>query len=48
MGKGTFKAPEKGEWGGDVIGEWGFVVSALRSSDAHLLKEDRTSLCIEY
>ena len=25
MGKGTFKAYEEGEWGGDVVGAWGFV-----------------------
>jgi hypothetical protein len=25
MGKGTFKAYEKGEWGGDVVGAWGFM-----------------------
>ena len=25
MGKGTFKAYEKGEWGGDVVGAWGFI-----------------------
>ncbi|VXA57734.1 hypothetical protein ACI8B_50219 [Acinetobacter proteolyticus] len=27
MGKGTFKAYEKGEWGGDVVGAWGIVTS---------------------
>ncbi len=25
MGKGTFKAYEKGEWGRDVVAAWGFV-----------------------
>ncbi|MND24213.1 hypothetical protein D3C81_986470 [compost metagenome] len=26
MGKGTFKAYEKGEWGGDVVGAWGALM----------------------
>ncbi len=25
VGKGTFKAYEKGEWRGDVVGVWGFM-----------------------
>jgi hypothetical protein len=29
MGKGTFKAYEKGEWGRDVVAAWGFVDSHL-------------------
>lgn len=26
MGKGTFKAYEKSEWGGDVVGAWGALI----------------------
>jgi hypothetical protein len=26
VGKGTFKAYEKGEWGRDVVGAWSFVI----------------------
>ena len=26
MGKGTFKAYEKAEWGRDVVGAWGVVI----------------------
>jgi hypothetical protein len=25
VGKRAFKAYEKGEWGGDVVGAWGFM-----------------------
>jgi hypothetical protein len=27
VGKRMFEAYEKGEWGGDVVGAWGFVTS---------------------
>jgi hypothetical protein len=38
MGKGTFKAYEKGEWGRDVVGAWG-IIKSLTPTLSHRERE---------
>jgi hypothetical protein len=38
VGKGTFKAYEKGEWGRDVVGAWG-VIKSLTPTLSHRERE---------